>query len=265
MKIHNFKLQNKPFTSIKNGLKTIEMRLYDEKRQLVEKGDLIIFKNIENEETLTTRVVSLYKFSNFKDLYQNFDKTKLGYNSQEEAKPEDMEKYYKREEMQKYGVVGIEVKIIWGFMEELLNVDLYTDGACRNNPGPGGWGYLLMCKGKEKYDSGYKEYTTNNEMEITAVIEGVKAIKKSCNLTIYTDSTYLADAFLKSWIVNWKKNGYRNAQKKEIANKELWLTLLSLLENHNYKWVKVKGHSTNVHNNFCDKLATDQIKLNYKN
>lgn len=112
MKIHNFKLQNKPFTNIKNGLKTIEMRLYDEKRQLVEKGDIIVFKNIENEETLTTRVVNLYKFSNFKDLYQNFDKTKLGYNSQEEAKPEDMEKYYKKEEMQKYGVVGIEVEIV---------------------------------------------------------------------------------------------------------------------------------------------------------
>ena len=104
-------------------------------------------------------------------------------------------------------------------MEELLNVDLYTDGACSYNPGPGGWGYLLICesKNKEKYDSGYKEHTTNNEMELTAVIEGIKAIKKPCNLTIYTDSAYVSNAFLQDWISSWKNNGFRNSNKKEIA------------------------------------------------
>lgn len=149
-------------------------------------------------------------------------------------------------------------------MEELLNVDLYTDGACSYNPGPGGWGYLLICesKNKEKYDSGYKEHTTNNEMELTAVIEGIKAIKKSCNLTIYTDSAYVSNAFLQDWVSSWKNNGFRNSNKKEIANKELWIELLSLLEAHNYKWVKVKGHADNKNNNFCDKLATNAIKDN---
>ncbi|MGN1223081.1 MAG: ribonuclease HI [Christensenellales bacterium] len=148
--------------------------------------------------------------------------------------------------------------------EKLLDVDLYTDGACSGNPGKGGWGYLLICqsRNKEKYDSGFKEHTTNNEMELTAVIEGIKAIKKPCNLTIYTDSAYVSNAFLQNWIESWINNGFKNSSKKEIANKDLWLKLLSLLEKHNYKWVKVKGHADNKNNNFCDKLATTAIKEN---
>ena len=143
-----------------------------------------------------------------------------------------------------------------------MNVDLYTDGACSGNPGAGGWGFVLLCKTKEKDKkmSGYEENTTNNRMELMAVIEGIKAIKKTCNLTIYTDSAYVYNAFTQGWINNWLQNGFKNAQKKPVANKELWLELLSLIEKHNVKLVKVKGHSDNVYNNICDKLATDEIK-----
>lgn len=147
---------------------------------------------------------------------------------------------------------------------EFLDVDLYTDGACSGNPGAGGWGYVLLCKSKEKYKemSGFSENTTNNQMELTAVIEGVKAIKKPCNLTIYTDSAYVHNAFTQGWIENWIKNGFKNSQKKEVANKELWLELIDLLKTHNrITWVKVKGHADNYYNNLCDKLATDEIKM----
>lgn len=147
----------------------------------------------------------------------------------------------------------------------LLNIDLYTDGACSGNPGPGGWGYVLLCKIKDKRMSGYEENTTNNRMELMAVIEGIKAIKKPCNLTIYTDSAYVYNAFTQGWIENWLQNGFKNAQKKSVANKELWLELLSLLEKHNVTWVKVKGHTDNYYNNICDELATGEIKKNKKN
>lgn len=147
-------------------------------------------------------------------------------------------------------------------METLLNVELYTDGACSYNPGPGGWGYYLLCKekNKKKFKSGFKENTTNNQMELTAVIEGLKALKKPCNLTIYSDSAYVCNAFLQNWVDNWLVNNFKNSQKKEISNKDLWLELLDLLKQHNVSWVKVKGHADNEYNNKCDKLATDAIK-----
>lgn len=146
--------------------------------------------------------------------------------------------------------------------ENFLDVELYTDGACSGNPGDGGWGYVLRCKGKEKQSSGFCKDTTNNQMELTAVIEGVRAIKKPCNLTIYTDSTYVHDTFEKHWIDNWLKNGFKNARRQEVANKALWLELLELLKMHSYKFVKVKGHADNEYNNLCDKLATTAIKDN---
>lgn len=144
--------------------------------------------------------------------------------------------------------------------EKLLDVDLYTDGACSGNPGIGGWGYILLCKNKEKQASGCCENSTNNQMELLAVIEGVKAIKKPCNLSIYTDSAYVHNAFNQNWIDTWQKNGFKNSQKKEVANKKMWLELLDALQKHNFKFVKVKGHSNNYYNNVCDKLATDAIK-----
>ena len=146
----------------------------------------------------------------------------------------------------------------------MLDVELYTDGACSGNPGPGGWGFVLKCKNKEKQVSGFKDNTTNNVMELTAVIEGIKAINKPCNLTIYSDSAYVCNAFIQNWIESWQNNGFKNAHKKEVANKELWLELIDLLKNHNFKFVKVKGHADNVYNNLCDKLATDEIKNNKK-
>ena len=144
----------------------------------------------------------------------------------------------------------------------LCYVDLYTDGACSNNPGAGGWGCVLICKNKQKRLSGYVEYTTNNRMELLAVIEGVKAVQKKCNLTIYTDSAYVYNAFEQGWIEKWKKNGWRNADKKPVANKEMWFELLDLLSIHKFTFVKVKGHADNEFNNLCDKLATDEIKKN---
>lgn len=145
---------------------------------------------------------------------------------------------------------------------ELLNVDLYTDGACSGNPGAGGWGFVLKCKSKEKQESGFEPNTTNNQMELMAVIKGVQAINKPCNLTIYTDSAYVHNAFAQHWIENWLANGFKTAKKQEVANKELWLELLEELKIHKYKFVKVKGHSDNFYNNVCDKLATTEIKNN---
>ena len=146
--------------------------------------------------------------------------------------------------------------------ENLLSVDLYTDGACSGNPGAGGWGYVLICKSKQKQESGFALETTNNRMELIAVLEGVKAINKPCSLTIYTDSAYVHNAFTEHWIENWQANGFKNSRKQEVANKDLWLELIEALKIHNYKFVKVKGHADNTYNNLCDKLATTAIKEN---
>lgn len=145
-------------------------------------------------------------------------------------------------------------------MENLLNVELYTDGACSGNPGPGGWGYVLICKSKEKKDSGYSEKTTNNIMELTAVIKGLEAINKPCNLTVYSDSAYVCNAFIQDWISSWQNNGFKTSKKTDVLNKDLWLRLIELLQIHNFKFVKVKGHADNNYNNICDKLATSEIK-----
>lgn len=145
-------------------------------------------------------------------------------------------------------------------MENLLDVELYTDGACSGNPGPGGWGFVLKCKNKEKQVSGYSENTTNNIMELTAVIKGLEAINKPCNLTIYSDSAYVCNAFIQDWITSWQNNGFKTSKKTDVLNKDLWLRLLELLQVHNYKFIKVKGHADNTYNNICDKLATSEIK-----
>ena len=142
---------------------------------------------------------------------------------------------------------------------KLFEVELYTDGACSYNPGPGGWGCVLLCKTKQKNMSGYMENTTNNQMEITAVIEGLKKIKEPCDVTIYTDSAYTMNAFSEGWIDNWILNGWRTANKKPVKNAELWQELLELLKIHKVQWVKVKGHADNKYNNRCDALATGEI------
>ncbi len=149
-------------------------------------------------------------------------------------------------------------------MKKLKHVDLYTDGACSGNPGPGGWGVVLIYKGKEKELSGYQENTTNNRMEIFAVISGLRALKERVNVTVYTDSAYVYNAFSDDWITAWQLNGWKNSKKKPVENMDLWQELLDLVACHEVDFVKVKGHADNAYNNRCDKLATGQISKNKK-
>lgn len=142
-------------------------------------------------------------------------------------------------------------------MEKVI---IYTDGACSGNPGPGGWGVVLMYKEHRKELSGGCKNTTNNIMEITAVIEGLKALKTDCEAEIYSDSAYVVNAFNSHWIDGWKKNGWRNSQKEEVKNKELWQELDVLARKYDAKFIKVKGHSDNEYNNRCDELARNAIK-----
>ena len=142
----------------------------------------------------------------------------------------------------------------------MKNVTIYTDGACSGNPGKGGWGCVLIYKDSKKEFSGYEETTTNNRMELTAIIEALKKLKEPCCVDLYTDSAYVSNAFLQDWISTWKLNGYKNSNKKEILNKDLWLDLINLCDIHKVNFHKVKGHSTNELNNRCDKLATDEVK-----
>lgn len=142
----------------------------------------------------------------------------------------------------------------------MKDVLLYTDGACSGNPGKGGWGAMLICNGIDKKFSGYLDLTTNNQMELLAVIEGLKRLKEPCNVNVYSDSAYVCNAFINGWINNWQSNGWKTSNKKEVQNKELWIQLLDLMQIHNVKFTKVKGHSDNTFNNTCDKLATDEIK-----
>lgn len=143
--------------------------------------------------------------------------------------------------------------------EKKYFVTIYTDGACSGNPGAGGWGAILMADGRKKEFSGFDSETTNNKMELTAVIEALKALKKPCNVVLYSDSAYVVNAFIQGWLENWKANGWRGADKKPVKNIELWQELDNLLQVHDVKFVKVKGHADNEYNNRCDALATGEI------
>ena len=142
----------------------------------------------------------------------------------------------------------------------MKQVELYTDGACSGNPGPGGWGAILIYKGTERELSGGEESTTNNRMELTAVIKGLSALKESCIVELYSDSKYVIDALEKGWAVSWQARGWRKADKKPALNPDLWEILLSLIDKHkvNYHWVK--GHADNPYNNRCDALAVAESK-----
>ena len=142
----------------------------------------------------------------------------------------------------------------------MKKVIIYTDGACSGNPGAGGWGAVLKYGELEKEISGFEENTTNNKMELTAVIEALKILKGSCQVDLYSDSAYLINGFVKGWIEKWKMNGWRNSGKDEVKNIELWKELDKLNNLYNITWQKVKGHSDNEFNNRCDKIATDEIK-----
>lgn len=141
-------------------------------------------------------------------------------------------------------------------MEEIV---IYTDGACSGNPGPGGWGSILMYKDNKKEISGGKKDTTNNVMELTAVIEALKLLKFKCKVSVYSDSAYVVNAFNQKWIYGWMKNGWKNASKEPVKNKELWQELYELTKVHEVNFVKVKGHSDNEYNNRCDEMARNAI------
>lgn len=137
----------------------------------------------------------------------------------------------------------------------MKEINIYTDGACSGNPGKGGWGAVLVYKGTEKEISGGSADTTNNRMELTAVIEALKQLKEVCNVTLTTDSKYVCDAITKGWVYSWKKNGWKKADKKPALNVDLWEELLPLLEKHNVTFNWVKGHNGHPYNERCDRLA----------
>ncbi len=137
-------------------------------------------------------------------------------------------------------------------------IEIFTDGACSGNPGAGGWGAILRCKNTEKELSGGEAQTTNNRMELTAVIEALKALKAPCDITLYTDSRYVMDG-VTSWLANWKSNGWKTANKKSpVKNIDLWQLLDSLLEKHKIHWIWVKGHAGHPENERVDRLARTQ-------
>ena len=142
-------------------------------------------------------------------------------------------------------------------MDEVV---IYTDGACSGNPGPGGWGAILMYRDVEKEISGGSKDTTNNIMELTAVIEALKLLKFPCEVQVYSDSSYVVNTFLQGWIYNWIKKNWKTSGNDEVKNKELWKELYSLTKIHKVEFIKVKGHSDNEYNNRCDKMAVTAIE-----
>lgn len=137
----------------------------------------------------------------------------------------------------------------------MKEVSLYTDGACRGNPGKGGWGAILVYGRYEKEMSGGERVTTNNRMELMAAIEGLSALKEPCSVTLYSDSKYLTDAFLEGWVEGWRTHGWRRG-KEELKNPDLWQRLYELTKTHEVKFVWVKGHAGHSYNERCDLLAT---------
>lgn len=145
-------------------------------------------------------------------------------------------------------------------MNDRPEVEMFTDGACSGNPGPGGWGTILRCKGAEKELSGGEAQTTNNQMELTAVIKGLQALKKPCNVTLYSDSKYVCDALTKGWAKKWQKNNWKKSDGKKALNIPLWEELLSLCEIHKINIIWVKGHAGHPENERCDEMAVSQSR-----
>jgi len=139
-------------------------------------------------------------------------------------------------------------------------VTVYTDGACSGNPGPGGWGAVMLWNGRRKELSGGSPHTTNNQMEMQAVIEALKALKKPCRVHIHSDSALVINAMTKGWIQSWQKRGWRKANKKPVENKDLWQQMLDAMKPHEVTWVKVKGHSGDELNDRADELAVAESK-----
>ena len=142
----------------------------------------------------------------------------------------------------------------------MKNIEIFTDGACSGNPGPGGYGVILRYNGREKELSGGEKNTTNNRMELTAVIEGLKALKEPCKVVLTTDSKYVSDGINNGWARSWKQNGWRKADKKPALNPDLWDELLGLLDKHDVTINWVKGHAGHAENERCDALAVSYYK-----
>ena len=142
----------------------------------------------------------------------------------------------------------------------MKDIIIYTDGACSGNPGPGGWGAILLYKNHKKEISGGEGETTNNRMELMGAIAALEALLEPCTVELYTDSAYLCRAFTENWISNWQRNGWKTAAKQDVENQDLWQRLIKLTKTHAVSWHKVKGHSDNEFNNRCDALARAAIK-----
>ena len=142
----------------------------------------------------------------------------------------------------------------------MKQITIYTDGACSGNPGPGGWAAILEYNGREKELSGGEAHTTNNRMELTAVIESLKALKEDCEVDLYSDSKYVIDALEKGWVYNWRRKNWVKSDKKPALNSDLWEALLGEMARHKVKLHWVKGHASNPKNNRCDELAVAESK-----
>ncbi len=145
-------------------------------------------------------------------------------------------------------------------MPDITKVTIYTDGACSGNPGPGGWAAILSFGSVKREISGGEPHTTNNRMELMAVIESLKLLTRPCVVDMYSDSAYVVNAFNQNWIVNWQKKGWVNSAKNPVANKDLWEMLIELCKVHKVTFIKVKGHADNEFNNRCDELAVIESK-----
>ena len=142
----------------------------------------------------------------------------------------------------------------------MKEVTIYTDGACSGNPGPGGWGAILIYKEKRAELSGYDAHTTNNRMELLAPIQALQRLKEPCIVRVYSDSAYLVNAFRQHWLENWVRRSWIKSDKKPVENRDLWEEILRQTKIHHIEWIKVKGHADNPLNNRCDELATGEIK-----
>lgn len=145
-------------------------------------------------------------------------------------------------------------------MAEISEVTIYTDGACSGNPGPGGWAAILIAGNFKKELSGGEAQTTNNRMELAGVINGLRALKRPCKVTIYSDSAYVVNAFNQNWLAKWMNNGWKNSAKAEVANADLWKELAVLTATHQVTFSKVKGHADDELNNRCDELAVAESR-----
>lgn len=141
----------------------------------------------------------------------------------------------------------------------MKKVEIYTDGACSGNPGAGGYGAILIYKGVERIVSGGNPSTTNNRMELTAIIKGLEALKEPCEVYVYSDSQYAVDAVQKGWLTYWMSHAWRTKGKDDVKNVDLWQNLIDLMNVHRITFIKVKGHSDNVNNNRCDEIARAEI------